>query len=134
MLFLPPKPVTLAIGSIARGLYLTCMKTENVANAYPHTKEILSRKGQHFQNKRRGKGLREYLELKSIKRHQNDLSIFWAVIRTTDSSAYKAAWCTVYRTEHETRENWLEFRFCYTLAVRFWLRHLATLTPHSSHV
>lgn len=67
MLFLPQKPVTLAIGSITRGLYFTCLKTENVANAYPHTKEILLRKEQRFQNKRRGQGLREYLELKSIK-------------------------------------------------------------------
>lgn len=46
MLFLPQKPVTLAIGSIARGLYFTCTKTENVANAYPHTKKILLRKEQ----------------------------------------------------------------------------------------
>lgn len=137
MLFLPQKPVTLAIGSIARGLYFTCIKTETVANAYSYTKEIMPRKVQQFQNKRGRKGLREYLALKSIKSgkwHQNDLSIFWAVVKTTGSSPYKAVWCTVYRTEHETRENWLEFRFCYMLAIRFWLRHLATLTPHSSHM
>ena len=71
--FPPPKLRNLSYWSITTGLHFIWIKTENVANTCPHT-DALPRKGQQFQDERRWREWRDYLELKSIKSgrwHQN---------------------------------------------------------------